>query len=210
MPVVATSTCSACGAALAPDAQFCAYCGTAVIRGSAPLASGGSAPPSFVPGPTTRWGPPAPPPARSRGSRVLRILVVFLVVIVLVGVVAFAFLPTAPASPISVPEFVVYSPDNVCGLSSNAHAPTPIAYDGFNSSTGANVSIGLYVPNFNDSDCTIHRVVTNTTGFSITSITLDGAALPGAVAAYPANGTMFFSVLTPPNSYSGNVDLEFY
>jgi len=208
---VQSSVCASCGATLPAGAQFCAYCGSAVTAPPAPLASAATPPPAFAPPPPAAWTTSPPPPARRRASRVLLVIVVFLVVIILVGVVAFAFfLPTAPTSPISVPALVVYSPDNVCGLNSN-----PIYYLGFNSSLSGNVSVGLYLPNYNTTTCTVHRLVTNTTGFTLTEITMNGGPLPGSIAGSPStsspnNGTVEFNILTPATSYSGNVSLIFY
>ena len=209
-----STTCSGCGATLTPGAQFCAYCGTAVAATTpAPLALGGSAPPlAPSPAPPT-WAPTSPPPPRRRASRVLLIIVVFLVVVILVGVVALAFfVPSAPSYPIMVGALFIYSPDNACGLASN-----PSYYpSGFNSSLGANVSLPLYLPNFNTTSCTIHGLTTNTTGFTIvtSSIMLNGGALPGTIAGSPSTSnpttaTLVFTIETPASAYSGNVSLVF-
>ncbi len=125
-------------------------------------------------------------------------VVVIVVVLLVVGAIAFVFLLPAPA-PIQVGQINIYAPDLVCGLA----ATPPYYYPGFNNSTGVNMSFEFYVPNFNATNCTVHSLVTNTSGFKVTY-----AQLPLPIVAR-SNATMNVSILLPGSSFSGNLNLVF-
>ena len=124
---------------------------------------------------------------------------IVVVVIVVVSVVGFLLLtPSTP--PVQVQLIAIWAPDNVCGLMQN-----PIAFDGYNASTGQNISLDLVgVQNYNTTPCTIRGVVTNTTGFS-----LSGVEVPLTIPANDTNGSMNLTIGSPGTSFSGNLNLVF-
>lgn len=114
-----------------------------------------------------------------------------------VGAIAAYLFVTTPN--VEVTYLYIYAPDNVCGLNAN-----PQAYYGFNATPGTSQAIGLEVENFNTSGpCTVHGVLTNTSGFGVTS-----PGVPLTIAA-KGNGTLNFTLDLPGSSYSGVVDLVF-
>jgi zinc-ribbon domain len=195
---VQSLSCPSCGAPVGSGALYCTYCGTPIQAPSAPLPSAGAPAGGFPAGPPTApyAFPPAAPSGRRRSRRL--IVVVLVVVILLIAtVVAYELLP--PAEPqIQVAEIDVWAPDNVCGLNA-----TPIYYDGYNSSTNAAVELGLSVPNFNSTACTVTSVTTNSTGFSLSAV-----QVPLTIPA-SGNGSMNLTLTSPGSSFSGNVNLVF-
>lgn len=150
-------------------------------------------------GPTVAY-PGSPPPRRH--SRLLIIVVVVVVVILVVGVVAYLFLP-GPAPAVQVGYIFVYAPDDVCGLNQSP----PIAFYGFNSSTGANQTLDFPMPNYNATACMVRGVSTNTTGFMITY-----AQVPLTIGGSPhgpgsTNASLNITIISPSSSFSGNLSL---
>lgn len=205
--------CAHCGGSNPDDARFCQYCGSA-LTASAPLPSlTPPPPPPAAPG----WGPtgsggaypsssPYPSqggsPPRRRRSRILVILVIVVVVILVVSVVAYELAPS-PSPPVQVGIINVWAPDNVCGLLSNPNA-NPTSYYGYNASTSETDAWTFSVPNYNGTPCTIHSVVTNTSGFSLSSI-----QVPLTIPASDPDASMNITITTPSSSYSGNLNLVF-
>lgn len=140
--------------------------------------------------------PPAPPPRRR--SRRLIVIVVVVVVVLLLVAVAGALYYSSISNKVEITLFNVYAPDNVCGLKSY-----PIAYYGFNDTTGASDSLSFPVSNSNATACDIKVVTTNSSGFSLSDI---NTPLP-----IPGNGTADLNLtLTLPGSpYTGVVNLIF-
>jgi hypothetical protein len=119
------------------------------------------------------------------------------VVLLLVAVVG-AFYYTSPSNKVDITLFNVYAPDNVCGLNSY-----PIAYYGFNDTTGASDSLGFPVPNSNTTSCEIKVVTTNSSGFSLSDI--------NTPLTIPFNGTgnLTLTLTLPSSPYTGVVNLVF-
>jgi len=141
------------------------------------------------------YGAPTSPPPRRRRRTLLIVIVV--VVILVIGVIAFAsFESQSPA--IQVGFINIWAPDNVCGLNTN-----PIAYYGFNSSTGASESLDFPVPNYNATACTIESVTTNSSGFSLSSV-----QVPLEIAGN-GTGSMNMTIEVPTSSFSGDMNLVF-
>lgn len=196
---MSSTYCSNCGAALTPGAQFCAYCGSpspTMASGSpppAPLPSAGPAPPPYPPYPAME--PTRPPAARRRRGLVIAIVVVVLIAII--GGIAFYEL-TAP--DVDVNSFIVWAPDNVCGLNEPNNL---IAYEGFNDSPGVTDYFQFDVPNYNATTCTIVSATTNTSGFTVSD-----ATVPLAIASN-GTGTLSLNLTLPGSSWSGSVNLVF-
>jgi hypothetical protein len=196
---MAASFCPKCGAALPPGSAFCAYCGSPAPNlgtggaAAAPLPSAGPPPPPYPPYPAME--PSRPPPSRRRRGLVIAIVVVVLIAII--GGIAFYEL-TAPN--VDVNEFLVWAPDNVCGLNEPNNL---IAYQGFNDSPGVTDYFQFDVPNYNTTTCTLVSAFTNTSGFTVSDATVP--------LAIPANGTgtLSLNLTLPGSSWSGNVNLVF-
>lgn len=180
-----------------PGAQFCSYCGKAIPSESPPLASSQSfASPSYPPpSPSAPYGQAAAPARRRRGWVI--IAVVLVVILLIVGVASVDFFEAKPPA-IQVPFIVVWAPNNVCGLHSS-----PIAYYGFNSSTGQAQQFDLAVPNYNATSCTVTGASTNTTGFSLSEVQVP-ITIPGN-----GTGSMNITITPPSKAYSGNMNLVF-
>jgi zinc-ribbon domain len=196
---MAASFCPKCGAALPPGAQFCAFCGSPApnLGGAgtapAPLPSAGPTPPPYPPYPTME--PNRPSPSRRRRGLVIAIVVVVLIAII--GGLAFYEL-TAPI--VDVNEFLVWAPDNVCGLNEPNNL---IAYQGFNDSPGVTDYFQFEVPNYNTSECNLVSVSTNTSGFTVSD-----ATVPLSIASQ-GTGTLSLNLTLPGSAWSGNVNLVF-
>lgn len=148
--------------------------------------------PNFAEAGPSYGRPSAPPPRRHHG---LIIAVVVIIVILIAGVATFALLvPAGP--PVAVGYINIYAPDNVCGLNSN-----PIAFYGYNSSTGASQTLDFGMPNYNATTCVIQSATTNTSGFVLSDIQVP--------LSIPANGTgsMNITITSPSSDYSGNMNL---
>jgi hypothetical protein len=130
------------------------------------------------------------------------VVVVVIVLLLGAGIVASLFL-ISPPPPVQVEEIAIYSPNNVCGLNVNG-----IAYYGFNSSTSANQTLDFPVPNYNSTSCTVHGVTTNTTGFSITYAQVP-LTIPAGNAQGSVNASMNVTIISPPSSFSGVLNLIF-
>jgi hypothetical protein len=127
----------------------------------------------------------------------LVVVVVIVVVLVIASVGFYLFL--VPSPNVDVTYLYIYAPDDVCGLNTN-----PQAYYGFNATPGSAQPIGLEVENFNTSaSCTVRGVLTNTSGFGVTS-----PQLPLTIPA-KGNGTLNFTLDLPGSSYTGAVNLVF-
>jgi zinc-ribbon domain len=186
--------CSKCGAALPPGSQFCAYCGSpAPNMGAAPpLASAGPTPPPYPPYPTME---PSGRPSGARRRRGFVIAVVVVLIVAIIGAVAFYEL-TAPN--VNIEAFIIYAPDNVCGLNEPNNMQS---YFGFNDTPGDTDFIQFPVPNFNTTSCSVVSVATNTSGFSIVNFTGTGPI------AAQETGTLNLNLTLPNSSWTGNVNL---
>jgi hypothetical protein len=153
-------------------------------------------PPPPPPGPYGYGAPSAPPPRRR--SLALVIVVVVVVIILVLALLAVAAVFLVPKPGIQVASFIVYAPDNVCGLNA-----TPIYYPGYNGSTGANQQFDLSVPNYNYTTCTVQAITTNTSGFGLSDVQVP--------LSIPANGTgsLNITLVVPTSRYSGSVNLDF-
>lgn len=125
------------------------------------------------------------------------LVVIVVLILVVVSISAYEYY-TTPPPPIQVAFFNIWAPDNVCGLNAN-----PISYYGYNWSTSTAETFEFPVPNFNATSCTIHSVVTNSTGFSLSAV-----QVPLTIAG---NGTqsMNITVTSPGSSFSGSVNFVF-
>lgn len=195
---MAGTFCIHCGGNNPPGAVYCQYCGSAMPgAGSTPLSQGPAAPLSSAGG----WNPPpgatypyAPPPPRRH--RLLMVVVIVVVVLVVISVVAY-YLLVSSAPAVQVGYINIWAPDNVCGLNSN-----PIAFYGFNSSTGASQTFDFDMANFNATPCTIHSVVTNTSGFTLSAI-----QVPLTIPGSDQNASMNMTITSPGSSFNGNLNL---
>jgi hypothetical protein len=124
-------------------------------------------------------------------------VVVVIVVLIIVAIVAYELL-APPVPPVQVGDINIWAPDNVCGLNAN-----PIYYQGYNSSTHANVTVDLGVPNYNSTSCTVVGVITNSTGFALSGVQVP-LTIPGG-----GTGSMNLTILSPGASFSGNLNLVF-
>ncbi|HTW76267.1 MAG TPA: zinc ribbon domain-containing protein [Thermoplasmata archaeon] len=195
---VSAQFCSGCGAPVSPGSQFCAYCGQAVASGPGGAAGGVPLPPA---GPTPPPYPAAPgmgmPAPRGRPRRWLVVAVVVILVIAVVGVLLYY---EANQDNVDVNVFIVWAPDNVCGLNEPDNL---LAYSGLNDTPGNTDYIQFPVPNYNATACSLESVSTNTSGFTAVP-----SSLPVVV---PVNGTGILNLnLTLPGSpWSGDVNLVF-
>jgi hypothetical protein len=124
-------------------------------------------------------------------------VVVVIVVLLIAAVVAYEIFAPKP-SPIQVGAINIWAPDNVCGLNSN-----PIYYNGYNSSTNASLAFDLGVPNYNSTTCNVTSVVTNSSGFSLSSVEVP-LTIPGG-----ETGFLNLTITSPRSSFSGNLNLVF-
>jgi hypothetical protein len=140
-----------------------------------------------------------PPPRRRRTGVVIAVIVVVLILIV--GLFAVAYL-LAPASPISVTYINIWAPDNVCGFLTSPDG-NPVSYYGFNGSTGQVQTVQFPIPNFNTTTCTVNNAISNTTGFSLSSVQVP--------LVIPGNGTglMNMTITSPSSDFSGNLNIVF-
>jgi hypothetical protein len=163
--------------------------------GPSPLPSGGPPPPPYPPYPTME---PSGRPAGARRRRGLVIAIVVVILVAIIGAVAFYEL-TAPN--VNIESFIVYAPDNVCGLNDPNNL---LGYDGFNDTPGDVDYLQFPVPNYNQSgSCNVVSVTTNTTGFALSDV-----VLPGPIAVN-ATGTLSLNLTLPGSSWTGNVYLIF-
>jgi hypothetical protein len=139
-------------------------------------------------------------PSRPPASRRRRGLVIAVIVVVLIAVIGGIVVYELTAPNVDVNVFLVWAPDNVCGLNEPNNT---IAYEGFNDSPGVTDFFQFEVPNSNATTCTLIGVTTNTSGFSVS-----GVGLPGPIAGF-GNGTLSLNLTLPGSSWSGNVNLVF-
>lgn len=137
--------------------------------------------------------PGAPPPRRSNRRLVIAV-VILVVVILVVGIFAVDYF-TTPAG-VTVNYITFWSNDNACGYNANS-----TSYYGYNSSTGQAQEFEFGLPNYNLTACTIHTMVTNSSGFSITGFTL-----PIQISG---NGTSYvnITITSPSSSFNGDMNL---
>lgn len=119
------------------------------------------------------------------------------VVVVVVGLVAASPYVTPHVAQVTVTEFDVYAPQDVCGLNS-----TPIYYTpGFSDHGGASDAFRFDLPNYNATSCTLRGVTTNTTGFALTDV-----QVPVTVAA-GQTGYLNLTVVLPAGDFNGPLAL---
>lgn len=189
--------CSKCGAALPPGSQFCAYCGSPapnMAAAAGPLPSVGPPPPAYPPYPTME---PSGRPSGARRRRGVVIAIVVVLLVAIIGAVAFYEL-TAPN--VDIEAFLVYAPDNVCGLNEPNNMQ---GYFGFNDTPGDTDYLQFPVPNFNNTSCNVVSVTTNTSGFTIANYTSTGP-IPAEQTGY-----LNLNLTLPGSSWTGNVNLIF-
>jgi hypothetical protein len=196
--------CASCGAPLPAGAQFCTFCGTAVPATPPAGAVGGSSSvPPPPPGPLpSSYGAPMPPPPRRSKAKVVLVIFVVLILVAGVAVFAFAFLPGPSSDQVDIQEINIWAPDNVCGLNSN-----PVGFAGYNDTPGDVDQLELSMPNFNATSCTIAGLVTNTSGFSVSGLslplTIPGSSNPGN----PVSENLNLTLNLPNTTFNGNVNL---
>ncbi len=123
---------------------------------------------------------------------------ILIVVVIIISVLAYIFVPVSSPN-VEVTEFVIASPDNVCGLDGATAS-------GFNATPGGSLGLSFNVTGAPTSDggtaaCTIETISTSTSGFSVSQ-----ANVPLVI---PANATeiLAFTLGIPSSSYTGNVTL---
>ncbi len=127
-----------------------------------------------------------------------RVLYAGIVVVVVIIVVLAVFVFTSPRPKVHVTEIDVWAPDNVCGLEAN-----PVSYDGFDDSPGGIDAFSLELPNFNSTTCSLHSVVTNTSGFGLSNVQVPVTVLGGH------NGTLDLTITVPGSPYNGILNLVY-
>ncbi len=200
---VSANYCAGCGAALTPGSQFCAYCGRPIAAGpgsgapaAAPLPASGPMPPPYPPAPGMGM---EPVPPRRRPRRWVVVLVVVIIVVAIVG----GLLLYESEQVVDVNVFIVWSPNNVCGL---GEPDNQAIYSGLNDSPGNTDYIQFYVPNYNTTQCVISDVTTNTSGFTAVA-----SGLPLIIPGNDTNpgGVLNVNLTLTGSPWTGNVNLVF-
>lgn len=141
-----------------------------------------------------------PASRRSKGRAVL--IVVVVVVIILAGIGVYVYYEAGQS--VNVNQFVVYAPDNVCGLNTNQIVFTP----GFSDAPGASDAFEFQIPNYNGTSCTIRGVTTNTSGFSFSDVGVPVTGTP-ATLGNPGYGYLNLTINLPGSAFSGNLNMIF-
>jgi hypothetical protein len=123
-----------------------------------------------------------------------------IVVVIVIAIIGAIVVYEATLPNVDVNSFLVWAPDNVCGLNEPNNL---IAYNGLNDTPGATDSIQFSVPNYNNTTCNLASVTTNTSGFSLSNVQLPGPIAPNQT------GTLSVDLTLPGSSWSGNVNLVY-
>lgn len=119
-------------------------------------------------------------------------IVAVAVIFVVLGLVVLS----APKATVKVSEIRILSSANACDVNGDV-------LSGFTADLGAAIHESLTIHNSGvTNDCTLHSVVSDTPGF-----TVSGANTP-LVIPPRANGTLSFGIATPTSSFTGSLALD--
>jgi hypothetical protein len=129
-----------------------------------------------------------------RHVRTALIAGVAVLVVVVAAILALPYL--GPVPQVHVEVINAWAPSDVCGIGNLS-----ITYDGFSDEAGLSDAIQLQITNFNATACTVTKVVTNTTGFSLTDVQVPFSIAQGQ-SAY-----LGLTIVLPMGAYDGPLDL---